>query len=113
VTPYSLLLAYSLTPLAYPTIPEGQDKRSAPALILAGEHDPNAAHYVRYRNLVVKNKFPVKIVLYPGAYRKFDEPGSAVNLLGIRQEYKGNEKRTKFIHKASGTPACKELKNLY
>ena len=71
----------------YPTIPEGQDQQSIPALILAGEHDPNAGQYVRYMNLVRKNNLPVKVILYPSAYRKFDEPGSAVNSLGMRQEY--------------------------
>jgi len=71
----------------YPSLGEGRDKRSTPALILAGEYDPNASQYVSYVKLAREKNLPVKIILYPGSYRKFDEPGSTTNSLGMKQKY--------------------------
>lgn len=73
----------------YPSVSDSQRQHEAltPILILAGERDPNAAEYRSFADTARKKRRPVEVVLYPGAYRKFDEPGGMINVLGIKQEY--------------------------
>jgi dienelactone hydrolase len=71
----------------YPSVSERQHEPITPTLILAGELDPNAAQYKSYADAARKKNLPVEVVVYPGAYRKFDEPGGMINIAGTKQEY--------------------------
>lgn len=71
----------------YPTVSEIQRDWTTPALILAGDLDPSAPQYKSFTVAMRGKSLPVEVILYASAHRKFDEPGSRINSLGIKEEY--------------------------